>query len=178
MRAPIADDIAGKCVCVVVVMLIDAEAGGGFRAEQPHIFGVPRNRGGPALAADMPVEADHTVTCAEHHMQIVGDKENAAAAIVSDRRDQLVELAAPREVHRLRGLVQHQQLRIAGKRARKQNALKFAAGQFAQLRIDDAFRACFSRQAAARSRGTASLSDMKRRTESGMMRSTGKRCGT
>ena len=77
-------------------------------------------------------------------MQIVGDQEDPAAAIVPDRRDQLVELGPPTEVHRLRGLVQHQQLRIAGKRARKQNALKFAAGQFAHLRIDDAFRACLS----------------------------------
>ena len=43
MRVPIAGNVAGKRVRVVVMVLVDAEARGGFRAEQAHIFGVPRH---------------------------------------------------------------------------------------------------------------------------------------
>ena len=151
MMMPITGDLAGKRVRVVVAVLVDAEARGGSRAEQTHIFGMPRNRTGPALAADMPVEANHAVTCAKHHMQIVGDEEDAAAAAVADRRDQLIKVRSPGKVHRLRRFVEHQQLRITGERAGKQNALKLAAGQLAHLRVDQALRSRL-RQASGRAR--------------------------
>ena len=66
------------------------------------------------------------------------------------------------KVNSLRGLVKDQKMRIAGERAGEQYALKFAAGQFAHLRVDQALRARFRKQAAARSFGTASLKDMNR----------------
>ena len=174
----IAGDVAGKRMRVVVAVPVEAEAPRRVGAEQAHIFGMPGYRARLALAANVPVEADHAVARAEHHMQIVGDEKDAAAARVADRCDEFVKLRGACEIH---GLGRSSRTRNCGSRARARASSTRWNSPPDSSHICASMRAAApvsARQAVARSFETCSLRDMKRFTESGMMRSMGKRCGT
>ena len=79
---------AGKIVVMIVMMLVEPIRAGGLGTKQPNIFRILRNRFGLAGTTHMLVETHHPVAGTHHHMQVVGDQENAAAPHFSDIGDQ------------------------------------------------------------------------------------------
>ncbi len=66
-----------------------------------------------AGTADMMVKAQHFVGFRHHQMQVVGDHQHGAVQFVAQLVDQIVERDLAINVHTLRWLIQHQQLRAA-----------------------------------------------------------------
>ncbi len=88
-----------------------------------------------AVATDMPVQAHHRVGRRHHHVQVVGNHQDAAAQCVADIRDQLVERDLAAKVHALHRLVEDQKVRLACDRTGQKRTLELAARQVAHLAV-------------------------------------------
>ena len=139
---------AVEAVGVIVMVTINAEVAGGFGAEKAHIFGVLGHRFGDAGAADVAVEAEHAIGLGHDDVQVVGDEQDADAALVAQIADKSVEVGFAREVDAADGFVEDEEFGIGDQRTREKDALEFAAGEFAQLLIDAAFGADFGEDGA------------------------------
>lgn len=95
---------------MVVRVHIDSDLAGGAGAEQRNVFGMAAHRFGCTRAADMAVEADHTLGCGHHDVQIVRDDQHAAAVLVTDLTDKMKQLELARDVNLLGRLVEHQEV--------------------------------------------------------------------
>src|SRR5262245_12630773 len=98
---------------MVVMMRIGSDQPARGRSKEPREFRVVLDAFGPALAANMRIEADHPVALVHHHVKIVADHQNAAAMLFADFTDQRIELGLADEIHRLNRLVQHKKIRLA-----------------------------------------------------------------
>src|SRR3546814_9724771 len=75
--------LAGKVVVVIVLVAVDREDIG-LRTEQAPELGVSRDLVRTAGTADMAVHAQHPVGRRHHHVQVVADHQDAAAAARSE----------------------------------------------------------------------------------------------
>ena len=111
-------------VVVVVVMLIQRQRALGAQAEHRPIFRGIRHHMRSALAADVPVQTNHPVRRAHHHMQIMADHQHRRAGLTADILDKPVKRHLARLIQPLCRLIEYQRIRRAQQRARQQNALK------------------------------------------------------
>ena len=112
---------------VVMGVGIDGEGFSGLGAEQAFIFGMFGDGFRHARTAHMVVQAHNPVACAEHHVQIVRDEQNAAAPRVPDCFNQRIKFRLAGEVDILHRFIQHQQLRVAHQRLGQRDSLEFTA---------------------------------------------------
>ena len=122
---------------VVVVVGVDRQRRGRVGAEERHVLGMPAHGLGLSGAADVPVDADHAIGGAQHHVEVVGDDQHAAAAPVPQPADQLVHGHLAGEVDLLDRLVEHQQVRVAQQRAGEQDPPELTARKAGELAVDD-----------------------------------------
>ena len=115
-------------VGVVVAVNVEGQLVCNPRPEQLRESGVLYDLLCPALAADMTVEADHTIRLRHHDMQIVTDQQNATAELVTDFRDQMIKRGFARDIDAGQRLVEDEKLWPARNRACEQNAREFSAG--------------------------------------------------
>jgi hypothetical protein len=85
--------VMGLAIGMVVIVFVPVKRQRplGPQPEQRAIFWRGRNDPWGAFAADMPVQADHPVTCRHHHMQIVADHQNRRPGIPPHFLDQAIE---------------------------------------------------------------------------------------
>src|SRR5690606_1602407 len=126
---------AVRQVGVIVMVTVDRQRLTCTRAEQPRVFGAPHDALGRTATAHMAVQADHHIGLSHHHMQVVGDQQDAATRAVAQFTDKLIESYFAREIDTLHWLVQHEQIRLARQSAGTQRALEFATRQRLDLHI-------------------------------------------
>ena len=120
---------------MVVVMAVDCKRRRRAAAEEAHIFRALAHRLRRAAAADMAVEADDGICLRHDDMQIVRDQQDTAAGRIADRLDEFVERDLAGEIHTLHGLVENEQIGLAGNGACHQRTLEFAAREMLDLCI-------------------------------------------
>jgi len=97
---------------VVVPVGVDRELVGRTGAEHRNILWVPADRFGLAGAADMPVDAQHTISRTHDQVEIMRDDENAALACITNAPDQLIDSELTGKIDLLHGLIQDQKIGI------------------------------------------------------------------
>ena len=90
---------------------------------------------GFALAADMPIQADHAIGGAHDYMEIMADHQDRAAGPVANTFDQPIKCRFARLVQPLGRLIKNQKIGIAEKGSGKQDPLGFATGKVDHLSI-------------------------------------------
>ena len=113
---------------MIVPMRIERELTRRPRAEQLLEGGILQDLLGLAFAADMAVQADDAVGLRHHDMQIMADENDAAADLVADLRDELIERGFARDIDASERFVENKKLRLCRNRARQHHACKLAAG--------------------------------------------------
>ncbi len=98
--------------------------------------------------------------------------------LLADCGDQLVEHGGAGEIDGLGGLVQHQEMRIARQRPRQATRWNSPPESCAICASIKWVAPVSARHSSARALEMGAVSDMKRRTLSGMIQSAAKRCGT
>jgi hypothetical protein len=163
---------------VVVAVSVDGQRLGRPRPEQAQIFGIGNDGFGRAAAADMAVEAQHGVGVGHDDVEVVRDQEDAAAGAVANVADELVERHLAGKIDTLHRLVEHQQVRLAGKRPGQKRALELAAGQVLHLRACQMRNADRFQRFAISAFGSGPVRLISRSTVSGSVQSIVSFCGT
>ena len=130
---PVLDAPIGQ-MCMVMLVIVEGNAGAG-RAKQSTIVLALADGSRRSPATDMAIETYNRICRCHHHMQIVRNHQDAAAGLVPDLADQLIERRLSGEIHALDWLIQNQQVRISGNCTRKKRTLKFTAGQVLYFRL-------------------------------------------
>ncbi len=126
---------------VVVIVSVERQRSFGARSKERTIF-----RGGSdmlwrAFAADMPVEANHTVRGGHDNVEFMAHHQDRAAEFIADRGDELIEGGGTGLVEALGRLIKDQKLRLAQKRAGQKDALELPAGKLRHLLVAQMVRA-------------------------------------
>ena len=130
-----APNLAVRQMLMVMPVLIECECRRCLVAEQDPEFVAGCHIGWCSVAADMTVQANHTVGLRHDDVKVVRDQHDTAIQPVADILDQFIERNLAIIVDALNRFVENQKFRRSQYGARKQNPLKFAARQFAHLRI-------------------------------------------
>ena len=93
-------------VIVVVIMAVERQRAAGPGAKERAVFRGRGHNGGRAFATDMPVEADHPVRCAHHHVQLVADHQDGAAGFFPYLFDLSIEGGRTRLIQPLGGFIE------------------------------------------------------------------------
>ena len=123
----VAFDAVGKAMFMVVAVFVEGQSISSLGSEQADIFRVLGHLVGLARAAHMAIEAYNVVGCSHHHMQIVGNHQHTAAALIPDALDQRVERQLARVIDARHRLVQHQQIWLTDERAGQQYTAELTA---------------------------------------------------
>jgi hypothetical protein len=99
------------------------------RAKQGAILGVSADVLRMALAADPVIQANDTIGRAHHNVQVVADHQHATAKVIPDFLNLTVKVGGAGLVETLRGLVQHEQVRLIEQGAGHERALELPARQ-------------------------------------------------
>ena len=114
----------------------------GQAAEQADGVGMLRvveDLGRRALLDDLAgVHHADAIADAAHHTEVVGDQQDGSTGLFAQRRHEVEHLGLHRRVEARGGLVENQQLRIAGQRHRDHDALLHTARQLVRIAIEDA----------------------------------------
>lgn len=119
---------------VVMAVIVKGKPAGRCTKQTAVILALADN-GRRSAAADMAVEANHRVGAGHHHMQIMGNHQDAAAFRVANAADQFVKRGFAGKVDPLHRFVQHQQIGVSGNGTGKQRTLEFAARQVLHFRL-------------------------------------------
>ena len=103
--------------------------------EQGAVFGCRRYLIRCAFAADVPVQTDHPVRRAHHHMQIMADQKNRQAAFAAQFGQKPIKGGDTRLIQALGRLIQYQQIGFRQHGACHQNTLELPALQLQELAI-------------------------------------------
>jgi len=114
-------------------VLIQRKGAAGAKPEQRPVFRRVRHNGGRALTADMPVQANHPVGRAHHHMQVMRYHQDRASGFLPHLFDQAIERGGAGLVQPLCGFVHDQDLRMRQQRPRQKHALELPARQRVHL---------------------------------------------
>ena len=82
----------------------------------------------------MSVQAENPVGGGHHHVQVMGDQENAAMQFVANAADQVIKRDLAGKVDALDRLVEHKQVGLPGNGTGQKDTLEFAARQGPDLR--------------------------------------------
>ena len=122
-----ASDLAVRQMLMIMPVLIQRECRRCLVTEQDPEFVAGCNIGRCAVAADMAVQADHTVGLRHDNVKVMGNQHHTAIQPVADILDQFVERNLAIVIDALNRFVENEKLRRPQDGARKKNPLKFAA---------------------------------------------------
>src|SRR4051812_12657060 len=99
--------------------------------------GICKQRARGALFDDISqVKDEHAIGDELHRLQVVADEDDGDAGLTPDFIQELQDAGAHREVERARGLVEHDELRLGGERARDGYALKLPARELVREALE------------------------------------------
>ncbi len=123
-------------MCMVMAVIVKGKPAG-RRTKQTAIILALADNGWRSAAADMAVEADHRIGTGHHHMQIMGNHQDAAAFRIANAANQFVKRGFAGKIHPLHRLVQHQEIGISGNGTGKQRTLELAARQMLDFSLEE-----------------------------------------
>ena len=114
-------------VHMVMLVGVDGQRTRRRRAKQREIFGTCADRMRRAATTDMAIQADDRVGFGHHHMQVMGDQQNAATRRIANGADQVVKRDFTGKIDTLHRLIQNQKVWLADNSTRHQRPLKLPA---------------------------------------------------
>ena len=129
--------IMAVAMVMMVVMVVPVERQCPLRArsEQRPVFRCRGHDFRRAMATDMPIQADHPIRSAHHHMQFMADHQDRGAGLCTQGGNAVVERRRSGLIQPGGGFIQNKELGPIQKRPGQQRALKLAAGEPRHLPI-------------------------------------------